>query len=96
MREKGIAVKLLLAILLKILMVEICLDRGLNLLLFLIAAAGGFLIISRIVGFDEGYGRVLHLCFFLVGNPYQYVGLPYQYFGLPYRSFRTSVDIGLY
>jgi hypothetical protein len=44
------AIKLLLVILLKILMVEIYLNKGLNLLLFLIAAAGGFLIINGIVG----------------------------------------------
>jgi hypothetical protein len=53
MREKGIAIKLLLVILLKILMVETCLNRGLNLLFFLIAAAGGFLIVNGIVSLER-------------------------------------------
>jgi hypothetical protein len=43
------AIELLLVILLKIFIVEIYLDGELNLLLFLIAAAGGFFIINKIV-----------------------------------------------
>jgi hypothetical protein len=53
------AIKLLLVILLKIFMVKICLDRGLNLLFFLIAAAGGFLIVNGIVGLGRN----------LIGHP---------------------------
>jgi hypothetical protein len=44
------AIELLLVILLKIFIVEIYLDKGLNLLFLLIAAARGFFIINRIIG----------------------------------------------